>query len=224
MGYTTDFDGSIAIEPPLNEHEISFLLDFNGSRRMLRTKGPLHADPGADFGQARSADIQDYNRPPEGQPGLWCQWVPTEDGGAIEWDGGEKFYDSPTWMSYLIDQLLSPAARAFIEEHQSEDERLRHFTCDHVLNGTINAQGEDPGDRWRLVVTDNAVQVHDGSFIFESEAGLVFNRTQVESWVGHALTDEQIAQLQEALPRSTFPDTVEAVAHEALGFDDIRDV
>jgi len=29
----------------------------------------------------------------ECQPGLWCQWIPSDDGTAIEWDGGEKFYE-----------------------------------------------------------------------------------------------------------------------------------
>lgn len=45
-----------------------------------------------------------------GQPGLRCQWEPTEDGTAIKWNGEEKFYKSPEWMTYLIDTFLKPAA------------------------------------------------------------------------------------------------------------------
>jgi hypothetical protein len=37
---------------------------------------------------------------------------------------------------------------------------LWHFTFDHVVNGTIDAQGDDPDDRWQLVVVDNEVRVH----------------------------------------------------------------
>src|SRR5436190_22386239 len=39
----------------------------------------------------RSLGILDYNTAPKGQPGLWCQWIPNEDGTAIEWNGTEKF-------------------------------------------------------------------------------------------------------------------------------------
>ena len=38
------------------------------------------------------------NTPPFGQPGLWCQWVPTDDGHALVWNGHEKFYRSSGWM------------------------------------------------------------------------------------------------------------------------------
>jgi len=60
---------------------------------MLRTNGPYYIG-GGDFGQARENDIIDYNRPPEGQPGLWCQGVASEDGTEIHWNGAKKFYYS----------------------------------------------------------------------------------------------------------------------------------
>lgn len=159
MGYTTDFDGVITVDPPLNQHEVKFLSDFNNSRRMDRENGPLFAEPGTDSGQARSGDVRDYNSPPPGQPGLWCQWEASDDGTEISWDGGEKFYEADSWMQYLVENLFSPNAREFIDEHVDEHPALRHFTCDHVLNGTIQAQGEDDDDRWDLVVTDNLVQI-----------------------------------------------------------------
>ena len=34
------------------------------------------------FGDDGASSVTDHNRPPEGQPGLWCQWVPNEDGTA----------------------------------------------------------------------------------------------------------------------------------------------
>jgi hypothetical protein len=71
-------------------------------------------------------------------PGYWCKWVPSADGSTIRWNEAEKFYDADKWMAYLIDAFLRP---------------------DHVVNGSIEAEGEEPGDRWRLEVRDNAVYV-----------------------------------------------------------------
>lgn len=172
MGYTTYFEGHISIEPPLNEHEISYLDDFARSRRMKRTGGPYIADPGADMGQygfgrqgrQPEDEILEFNDPPDGQPGLWCQWVPTADGTRIIWDEGEKFYRAPEWMAYLIDHFLKAGAEAsgvikdrFGRGETLPDARLEHFTFDHVLNGEIHAQGEDPDDRWILQVVSNEV-------------------------------------------------------------------
>lgn len=75
--------------------------------------------------------------------------MPTEDGAALEWDEGEKFYDSQEWMAYLIDHFLKPGALA--------SSAIPFLQANHVLNGTIKAQGEDMGDRWKLVVTNNVV-------------------------------------------------------------------
>lgn len=160
IGYTTDFYGSVQIVPPLNDHEIGFLEDFRSSRRMNRTKGPLFVKGDGGFGQGHDEDILDYNSPHPDQPGLWCQWF-SEGGADIEWDGGEKFYNAAEWMEYLVTNLFAPSARGYIADHIDEDERLRYFTCDHVINGEIEAQGEDHGDRWTLVVRNNQVRVGD---------------------------------------------------------------
>lgn len=72
----------------------------------------------------------------EGPSGsYYCQWVPTSDGSEIKWDGEEKFYDADEWMQYIIDRFLAPAG--------------------YLVEGEIDAQGEDVGDRWRIVVRDN---------------------------------------------------------------------
>ena len=48
------------------------------------------------------------NEPPRGQPGLWCKWVPNEDGPVLVWSGAEKFYDYVEWLTYLIEHFLAP--------------------------------------------------------------------------------------------------------------------
>lgn len=153
MGYTTQFDGRIEIVPPLNQEEIDYLNKFSSTRRMDRRNGPYFVDGTSFKGQGNDADVINHNEPPAGQPGLWCHWVPTEDGTALEWDEGEKFYHSVKWMAYLIHHFLDAGALAAAE--------LPFLQANHVLNGTIKAEGEDMGDRWKLVVTDNVVTTVD---------------------------------------------------------------
>jgi hypothetical protein len=155
MGYTTTFDGSVTVKPPLNDAEAEYLARFSGTRRMKRHNGPYFADLGSDgCGQDNARDIIDYNDPPDEQPGLWCQWVPTEDHDGIKWDGNEKFYDATEWMVYLIDHFLKPGAEAAV----SGDPQFADFTFDHVVNGEIYAEGEESGDLWKIVVADNVVK------------------------------------------------------------------
>lgn len=181
MGYTTDFYGEVSITPPLNPHEIAYLRAFSDSRRMQRRKGPYYAEPGTNCGQSHDDDVLDYNKPPHDQPGLWCQWEPTDDGTAITWNGAEKFYDSADWMAYLIDTFLRPGATAQQDLPGPDNpgacgrpewtypDALRHFTFDHICNGEIDARGESPDDVWRLVVRDNRVVVQHGEITFSEE-------------------------------------------------------
>ena len=150
MGYTTTFDGEVTIDPPLNQEEIQFLTEFSQSRRMDRKEGPYELEDG---------NVLNYNKPPEGQPGLWCDWVPTPDGEAIVWNEGEKFYKSVEWMQYLIDHFLKPNAIA--------KDALPFLQANHTLNGEIFAQGEDPDDTWKLVVTDNFVEYKQGRIVYD---------------------------------------------------------
>ena len=78
-------------------------------------------------------------RQPWAQPGLWCQWVPSEDGAFLAWDFGEKFYEYDAWLRYLIEHFLKPWGR--------------------TLNGEVMWQGEDPSDRGLLRVKNNVLEV-----------------------------------------------------------------
>ena len=173
MGYDTEFFGSVTVEPPLNKEEIEYLNAFAETRHMMRKESPYHVDPNSnvilDF---KNDNIIDYNTPPEGQPGLWCQWVPLvterdEEGNpvsanAIVWDGGEKFYNAAEWMQYIIDHFIGsdPIAKKVEPEKFS-------FLQGHVVNGEIEAQGEDYDDRWLLVVDNNQVSVKYGKVVYE---------------------------------------------------------
>lgn len=160
MGYTTEFTGTVRIEPPLNDAEREYLTTFSRSRRMSRPGGRYALDGPDDEG----LDVDLQNRPPHGQPGLWCQWVPTDDGAELHWDGQEKFYRSSAWMAYLIDTFLRPGSRLQQELKYDKDRELTaqfsRFTFDHVLNGTVVARGQD-GAAWRIEVVDNEVAVRE---------------------------------------------------------------
>ena len=158
MGYTTIFDGQISVEPPLNPEEITYLKKFANTRRMACEQGPYYANRGRFCGEKpNDPEIFNYNTPPDGQPSLWCDWVPTEDGAAIEWNGAEKFHDADEWMQYLIDHFIGGAPQA---------KTALSFLQGHTLNGEIEARGEDPDDRWKLVVEDNGVFVAEGSIVY----------------------------------------------------------
>lgn len=139
---------------------IAYLQAFSNTRRMKRD--PAIADKFPDpvrhkvglpigkeggyfvagrgvAGQDRDQSILDYNNPPKGQPGLWCHWKPTEDGTAILWDQGEKFYDYVKWIDYLIAHFLGPWG--------------------YVLNGVVKWVGEDRSDRGKIVIKENDVLV-----------------------------------------------------------------
>jgi hypothetical protein len=156
MGYTTEFFGEIAVEPPLSAAEIAYLRKFSKTRRMKSALGPYYVDRAGDFGQAHDDSVLDYNTPPDGQPGLWCQWVPTKDGSYIEWNEAEKFYTGAEWMKYLIEHFIGQDPLA----------QRMPFLTGHTCNGEIEAQGEDSDDRWKLIVKDNRVYVSKASITY----------------------------------------------------------
>jgi hypothetical protein len=163
LGYETTFFGAISVVPALNKQEIAYLRRFAASRRMDRELGPYFCSANY-FGAHSDPDIRDHNRPGPDQPGLWCKWEPTDDGASIVWNKAEKFYDAEKWMAYLVRTFLAPDASLASELAAPLDGRyyadeFAFFTFDHVLNGVIDAEGEEDDDVWQLVVEDNLVTV-----------------------------------------------------------------
>ena len=157
MGYTTKFEGSFSLSPALTGDQTRYLRRFSQTRRMKRDPSKLDPDPireavglppevEGDFYVGSSASFgEDYNHPsvvklnypPDSQPGLWCQWIPTEDGTELEWDTGEKFYDYIEWLQYLIENFLTPWGIK--------------------VNGTVIWSGEDLDDVGAIEVKDSVV-------------------------------------------------------------------
>jgi hypothetical protein len=160
MGYTTKFSGEFSFNCEVDDETLQLLEGLANTRRMKRNPYKLAArlnltyeevvqkyglecqlwyGDTENFGQVHTPDVVDYNEPPEGQPGLWLQWVVTEDREGICWDGGEKFYNASGWIIYLIKNVLAPRG--------------------YVLNGIVDARGEDIYDLWHISIVDNKVSV-----------------------------------------------------------------
>ncbi len=167
MGYDTTFYGRIKVVPDFNSKEIEYLNKFSDTRRMNRTNGDYYVDGKGLAGQDYEPDIIDYNSPPLEQPGLWCQWIPIENN-YIGWNGTEKFYYSPEWMWYLIQNFIKPEPVAKLRFPDKFS-----FLIGHTCSGKIKAQGEDPSDRWNLVVKNNEVY-QDGTIIKNEGLRMVY--------------------------------------------------
>lgn len=159
MGYTTEFEGEFSLDKPLSPEHKQYLIDFSQTRRMCRdpsvarnyldpvraaAKLPIGKDAGffvgstENWGQNHTGDVVNYNKPPRGQPNLWCKWAPSEDGKSIQWDGAEKFYNYTAWLKYLIKYFLEPWG--------------------YKLNGCVRYSGEDVSDCGEIIVEDNVVE------------------------------------------------------------------
>jgi hypothetical protein len=164
MGYTTEFSGSVKVEPPLTSVEAAFLHQFARTRHCVCQDSKYAADGLRGCPPGRGNGCRGSH---PGNPGYWCNWVPGEpvtDGygfAAIEWDGGEKFDDSVEWMRFIVDEFLKPGSAG--------GPQSGFLTRDHVLNGVIEAQGEEMDDRWRLVVRDNIVTEEQPQTIWASD-------------------------------------------------------
>jgi hypothetical protein len=168
MGYTTEFSGSFSLDKPLLASHSAYLHKFATTRRMERKQtiasklpDPVREAAGlpigkqgayfvggvGDFGQGTDASIVNSNGAPDGQPGLWCQWVPTENDDGIEWDSGEKFYHYTEWLAYIIKHFLQPWG--------------------YILNGEVEWFGEDRDDRGKIVVENNIISTKRARIVWE---------------------------------------------------------
>lgn len=112
MGYTTEFTGTFKVEPAMDEIMVVSLRNYADAEKH-------HAD----------------------SPRGYCQWVPTEDGTGIEWDGNEKFYNYIEWLADIIKHFIVPEGR--------------------VMSGEVWWSGEDTKDVGIIIVTDNVISTKE---------------------------------------------------------------
>ena len=162
MGYTTTFVGSFSLDKTLHPVHLAYLKRFSETRRVKRNadkasklpddvrisaelpigpEGAYFVGSENQFGDDNDDSIVDHNSPPKEQPCLWCQWIPSEDGNSIVWNGGEKFYDYEDWIEYICSNFLQ--------------------RWGYTLNGRVEWQGECEDDKGVLTIVDNVLTVED---------------------------------------------------------------
>ena len=164
------YEGAFVLDQPLEPKHQQYLQRFSENRRVtwveeqvervvdsLRVAVGLPIGPdGAYFvGKAsvgRVSDslmdgterfIKEYNRPAHGQPGLWCDWKPSEDGKRVVHNGAQKTLYSKEWLYYLIEHFLRPWGYSL-----SGQVRWERFEFEQEQRGTI-------------AIGDNAIQNFD---------------------------------------------------------------
>jgi len=122
VGYSTDFVGEFRFSRGLTLAEKVILDDVNER----------------DWRYDKSRPVEDA---------YWCQWIPNRQGTALEWDGGEKFYNYIEWLKWLIERYFKPWQIS--------------------LNGEVLWQGEDREDMGKIIVKDNIVTIKHVRITYE---------------------------------------------------------
>lgn len=159
MGYQTDFTGAFDVTPPLSPEHKAYLEAFASTRHMKRKVAvvenlpdPLRIAVGLPVGEDgcyyigttghrgnQDSSVLDFEASTGRQPSLWCQWIPSEDGTKIQWNGVEKFYAYAAWIRYLIENFLKPWG--------------------YTLSGEVDWFGDRPNDFGTIRAANNLVGV-----------------------------------------------------------------
>ncbi|MBV9849396.1 MAG: hypothetical protein JO250_06890 [Armatimonadetes bacterium] len=113
--------------------------NFHGRFMLDRLLTPEHKAILEEFADTEHEDEQGRVGLDDKPPTLYCQWVPTEDGAGLEWDGAEKFYYYGPWLEYLILHFLRPWG--------------------YTLNGTVRYEGVTEGVEGTISVEGDRVLV-----------------------------------------------------------------
>jgi hypothetical protein len=180
MGYTTDFNGSLKLSRAATPEEISYINDFNSSRRMKRnvdklmelyngkygypfaagnTPEEIYGIDGEYFiGDKEDESVIDYNCPP-GQTGFLSKSNKAGQPGLwCQWsitnDGLYLEWDGGEKFYNYIEWLR------YLIKHFFERWGVK-------LNGEIEWYGEDPSDIGIIIVNDNNVRTKSGRIVYE---------------------------------------------------------
>lgn len=159
MGYSTDFFGHFNLSKKLTKDQSDYLHLFSRSRHFeidvsMVKQSDLMKRLDISIGKEGCFYIGqtiyninyglpytiNYNKPPADCPGLWCDWIPTEDNCGIQWGGGEKFYNYTEWLNFIITHFLKK--------------------WDIEISGNVRFQGEDISDFGFLRIK-NGVAIKD---------------------------------------------------------------
>jgi hypothetical protein len=178
-------DGKFQITPPLQGNHLAYLARFAQIRHMTwdvtlleNLRDPLREAVGLPLGVegAYYVAVQEImpldpdpaiitpNRPPNGQPALWCCWEPSGDGESYVWANGEKNYGHKSWLEYLIAHFFKP----WHYQLSGQVECSYHF-CKYVY---LNDDEEDDENRVEIrCVKKSELIVKDDNLVIENVLG-----------------------------------------------------
>ena len=142
MGYTTDFTGKFKLDKKLNRADHEDLVNFsetrhNGESEFLST------------------------------PGIWCDWVPSEDGTSIVWNEQEKFYKYIGWIKWLIINYLGPRG--------------------YTLNGEVEWIGEESDNIGKILIINNTVDTYIATTTYEDVPALLKENEELKNTVAEMI-------------------------------------
>jgi hypothetical protein len=182
MGYTTDFEGIVKINPPLNPLQVKFINEINRTRRMKRDSNKLMEIYKGEYGNPfatektaeaiygnegeffvgrendRDASILDYNMSP-GQSNFLGDskgqpglWCQWE----VSEDGTTLRWDGGEKFYNYVEWMEYLVNRLF-------------KPWGVVLNGFIEWNGEDSSDKGKIKVKDNVVTSHEAIITYKDD-------------------------------------------------------
>ncbi|HEY5002714.1 MAG TPA: hypothetical protein VII61_06150, partial [Ktedonobacteraceae bacterium] len=80
------------------------------------------------------------NKPPQGQPDLWCRWRLDPDSTTLRYTATRNLFLCSAWLQYLLDHFLLPWG--------------------YQLDGEIFWQGDDAADRGSIIVKASIIEHH----------------------------------------------------------------
>lgn len=172
MGYTTKFYGKFEFNKPVSFELATYINTFSSVRHIKRNNFKImerypqwyemcfHEKLGSEgeffIGNTEYTNdpsVIDYNHQPRNQPGLWCQWIVSEDHKYLMWDGSEKFYNYIEWLDYIMTNFIEP------DENQ------------YLLNGNVLWRRDDFSDIGVISIKNNEITVYYDPHRFKKDFG-----------------------------------------------------
>jgi hypothetical protein len=163
--YKIQFEGSVQLDRPLQPEQIAYLQRFLEIRRIAWSVDYIDALPdslreavglppgpeGAYFVGLSFEELKvdvwqplvrdqklHQNKPPQGQPRLWCAWKLDEDGVTFRYTDEQELYFCYAWLQYLIEHFFTPWG--------------------YEVDGEITWQGDDEADRGTIIVGKSHIE------------------------------------------------------------------
>lgn len=160
MRYPIQFDSHLTLDRPLSPQHLAYLNQFVQIRRVALSVEHLQAIPdplreavglplgeeGAyfvdlDFDHERLLEpmVLNINKPPHGQPSLWCAWRFDLGGASLSYSDSYNLYRCYVWLQYLLEHFLLPWG--------------------YRVHGEIYWQGAEAADHGKITAHGNTLDI-----------------------------------------------------------------